>query len=449
MNPHDALDQWLRRHADQPAADAPGWDTPSEAVWTRIAAARARRKRRRMFWWWLTGIGVVLAGLILWSSRGNRPAAPDQGQQARWEAAATEPPESRTSAQAIPSPETAAPATEHFSSRADIYFPKKTNSTPEQATVRQLLATSPVDDPKPGEAPGAAPIDLAGTKDVPRFAALPVSLQPVAQPVPQAIRFTRPAGQSPRRSQWYGGFFLHRAYTDRTVRGAALPNGQEQGAWSSRFGGLVGLSLNRHWALESGLEWYAMHLHARRRAQFRFRGDQERFNAQRQLFESSATQSLPTSLGQVEFRMDIGRDPNQTIANQTIINVAFQTSETARYLRLPLALRYQAGRGRWRWSAAGGLGASLRVGHDLTVEAVRADRNAIRAVRVAKQRLGGDWARLGADMQLGLGLEYRATPAWALRLAPEFRRGLTSAGQNVRAYPWAAGISLQVLYFQP
>jgi len=244
-----------------------------------------------------------------------------------------------------------------------------------------------------------------------------------------------------------GGAF----YTSRHLRTAngAAPNGRESGAWTTQAGVLAGLTLNRRWALETGVQWTAIRLHAERAIAFPYRQNTEQYDAQRFLYRNSIQETIETSFGAVDMRMDFGREPSRPIGDQALLHLTLQTDEQVRYVRIPLILRWTAGAtGPWQWSLAGGIGLDIEAGYQLQMTAARADRPGVRAIRAGIQGRARGLSPLMADLQLGAALDLNLTPHWSLRLAPEFRYGLSAMYRlgALRSKAVSGGVQLGVVY---
>ena len=240
-------------------------------------------------------------------------------------------------------------------------------------------------------------------------------------------------------------------YTSRLLRTptGTVSVGRESGAWTTQAGALAGWPLNRRWALEAGIQWTAIHLQAERTIAFPYRQNAEQFDAQRFLYRNSAQETIETSFGAVEMRMDFGREPNRPIGDQALLRLTLQTDEQVRYVRIPLMLRWTAGAaGPWQWSLAGGIGLDIEAGYQLQMTAARADRPGVRAIRAGIQGRARGLSPLMADLQLGAGFDWNFAPHWSLRLAPEFRYGLSAMYRRgaLRSKAVSGGVQLGVVY---
>jgi hypothetical protein len=461
----NALDRWLRDnagdHREPPAPD--GWDTPREAVWTRLRSSLDRRKRRRRaaFLWLVLLAGLFGGATALWYQKVGKfiPASEKHARiAARAETLAGHPatpsrPEHKNNGkQTLPAVLSPGPA-----------INTKTVAVPATSVVEDVPET--VSSPPPTErpididtaplqtAPAAADCTLTPAPAV--LASPPVELVPL--PLAELQWQQKPelpaAGIRPRRekNRLYAGPVEGAFFTSRVLQApdGNAPNGRESGAWTLQYGAAAGLRLGRHWSVESGLQWSAVRLQAQRTVDFRYRTDREQYNAQRFVYQNSDDQSVQTSFGEVDMRMDIEREPNRPILDQALVRLTLLTDEQVRYVRLPLLLRRQQGAGRWQWSLAAGLGFNFESGYDLRLTAARTNRLGVRRIsaRLQQQRAEG-LAPFYLDAQFGLGLQYRLAPQWRLRLAPEFRYGLGSMYQNgpFRSLALSGGVQVGMLW---
>lgn len=233
-------------------------------------------------------------------------------------------------------------------------------------------------------------------------------------------------------------------FTTRNLKssGGKTPNGVESGSWTFQQGALIGLTLTPHWAIETGLQRTAIHLHSVRQINFRYQVDLEHFDNQNFLYRNTADETIETSLGAVDMRMDIGREPFHPIANLALIPLQLKTDEQVHYLRVPVTLRWtRAGNGPWSWSLAGGLGINFESGYDLEMLAARTNRPGVRDISARVQGRARGLAPVVADIQLSAGLAWRIATHWSVLLAPEFRYGLSPMNKksSFQSIPVSAG----------
>lgn len=458
----DPLDRWLREQADGPADLPPAaWDTPGEYVWQNVRQGLERRRRRRLLWWWCLAAGlagaIALGGYVGTVKRAGKPVR---------QAAAPSLPEYPSAGSGLPA-EKSRPAAPNPLSREGSAEPglqpsrdagenktkKLGDHRPEQElnpVTRYADLPLPYDFPETKHTPPDTLTSRASHEPAetgPSVAALP-GIAPLflTVPPPQAPQWPYyPLPPDKKNRAWLAGASAGAVFTTRALRGNGVAglNGHERGAWTWQGGVSLRRTFGNRWSLETGLYRTAIALRAERRGVVRFRADRERYDPGRDVYESSAQQSVQTSFGAVELRFDLSRPSGQYVQNQEIIRVLIQTEEEARYLRAPLLLRYTAGPGRWQWSAQAGLGVSLRTGYDWQATAAAADRQAIRAVQARLAGQARDFSPLLADAQLGLGISYRPGSRVRLSLSPELRHGLNSLtrGNGIRAYPVSAGVN--------
>lgn len=483
--PNASLDHWLREHADgsQMLPSADGWDQPSEQVWTAVQAGLRRRKRRRLvFFWWLS-LGAVLGGGAVAGSMGRywkggfeaKAIGSSAENQTGFEASHSlnrgASPEVNPTPNPSPEGEVHAPAGSKLSSfHKTIYFQQQpkghalsegklpalsgeglgVGSTPGQgfpssgtailnnpAVLRPVSITPETKLSVNISTPENLPVAIAS-----RIEPSAARVSPESSVAPTLLPFSLPLKNTP--SFWTfgasGGYF----FTTRTLRAPTgdRPNGTEHGAWTWQGGFFVRRNLHRYWSLESGLQWTAIGLQAERSGRVRFRSNQERYDPSRDVYQTTARQQMETSFGAVDLRFDISRRAGQAIDDQEIIRLSLNTDEQVRYLRMPLALRYTNGRGRWHWGAQFGGGLSWRTGYALYLKAGSSDRLAIVDVQARAERRAAGLAPLVGDVHLAFDLDYQLTPRIAFHLAPEIRHGFTSLYRNgpFASYPLTTGL---------
>lgn len=481
------LDRWLREKAgaqDATPADD-GWDSPSDSVWTGVRRGLDRRKKRRS-WFLLLGIGLLLglagSGIVYWIQRAET-AAPS----AIASETTTLPAQSGASLTTVPKTDIKVEtSTNHTAINTNSLPPAGTTTTqhPAGSPARSVRSTSetastsainpraisdhlpeekihptstaqtadaPSSDalgtdltnpgvvPSPHEAiaapttePGAIPAvaSFEKTAPIPPLSALAIPGLHWDRATPFNVIETKPLRSS--QTHWYAGAQSGLFFTSRKLKNAGIqaPNGQESGAWTWQQGLQVGFKLNRHWAIETGLQRSSIRLQAERQVQFQYRTDRERFNPDRFIYQNSSDQQVQTSFGEVEMRMDLSREPSRPIANDALLKLNLYTDEQVHYLRVPLLLRWSSGTGQLQWSLSSGLGISFENGYDLSLTAARSDRPGVRDISARAKRQVNGLAPITLDAQFSAGVQLRFAPKWSARLAPEFRYGLSSMYRN-------------------
>ncbi len=476
------LDRWLRQNANNqdlpPAAD--GWDSPPEALWTNLRAGLDQRKKRRR-WFVMFGFGLLLilsgSGLGYWFRTSDHaaqtPVAIEMhaGQQQTNSKTTDSPQPNKTTDNTThkhPTVNTNTPtpagqqASKHPAGNpvhANPQAPQNSNTFQATQTVSEDRMDTPGFEPRHiKQTAQNAPLSdtpvkvqtLPETEKIPgldaeinqtsNFKQL-LTLSQLAILPPAAINFNR---STPRlktveikpvrapQTSWYAGAFSGVFFTNRKLKNAdgLKPNGQESGAQTWQQGLQIGLKLNRHWAIETGVQRTSIRLQAEREVQFQYLTDRERFNPNRFIYQNTSDQNIQTSFGEVEMRMDISREPNRPISDQAFVKLNLHTDEQVHYLRLPVIVRWSSDTGPWKWSLSGGAGFSFENGYELRMTAARTNRPGVRDISArAKSRANG-LAPMYVDVQVGAGIQYRFAPKWSVQLAPEFRYGIRSMYRN-------------------
>lgn len=449
------LDRWLRENAgtgmEPPAPD--GWDSPTEAVWTGLRAGLDRRKkhRRGLLIFWSLFLAGLSGGLGYWYAGGRNAAQPVQDTIANTALSTVE------QTPVAPTPPVRNTAGQHANYNLSINtqtLPGAGRTSKHRPALLSSLPVaggfSPADGAPPEKAAADVPPALLPASQEARLDLLPG----IAKKLPCAVQKPVIAKASIRSHKTCAGFYASLQsgafYTTRVLQrsGTQQPNGRESGAWTAQYGLSLGISLNRHWALETGIQRTAVRLQAERLIPFRYQTAREQFNAQNFVYQNTDEQILETSFGQVQMRMDISREPSRPIADQAIVGLTLRTDEQVQYLRIPLMLRWTDGSARWQWSLAAGLGINFESGYELQITAARANRTGVRNIRARLQNRANGLAPVVPDLQLGAGLQYRLSPAFALALQPEFRYGLGALYQNgpFRALALSGGVQLGMIW---
>ncbi|MBL7776147.1 MAG: hypothetical protein JNK89_09105 [Saprospiraceae bacterium] len=488
------------------------WDSPPEQVWVKVRAGLDRRKkRRRAFYLWLSAALLLgaLAGAAYWQQIADKPAVPvamvpfpaptkpaaekPNSTESPSQATPTSAPTQLPANQSTSKPQTSTsklqtsnfklqtsnsklqtPNFKHINtplparaglpsrpagafensqqpSEPQIAAPSQTPASPSQPTQSDRGAKLP--DLLSDKAPNAtAPQLLSPAIQQSALPALPGETIPPLefhrQPVFPTVEIV-PVKMKPAGS-WYAQAVSGLFFTSRQLKntGVQAPNGRESGAWTWQQGLHLGYRLGQHWSLETGLERSAVRLQAERTLQFQYRTDREKFNPQRFVYQNSSDQAMQTAFGEVEMRMDLSREPNRPIADLAVIRLELSTDEQVRYLRLPLLLRWTAGRGPWQWNLSGGLGLSFETGYALSLTASRSNRPGLRNISARVQQRVNGLAPAVLDAQFGAALSCRLSPAWSVGFSPEFRYGLSSMYRNgpYRSLAVSAGLQLGLQY---
>lgn len=240
------------------------------------------------------------------------------------------------------------------------------------------------------------------------------------------------------------GLFLT-ALKLKTGETGELPNGQERAALSWQQGLGVGLLLNPHWALETGLQFSTHHISATRESNLIFKTNEERFDPLNQVYTGTVKQELQTSFGEVEMRYDINRIAGQPVIDQTEVKVAIETDERVHYLRVPVALCYRRHFGpALICGLQAGTGVNLLTGYRFQVAQSNTQLPEIRSINARNLNQARGLTQVLLDAQLGLSGQLALTPRWQLLLHVEARHGLQSMYQNAgfKSYPVAIGLHL-------
>ncbi|TNE58130.1 MAG: hypothetical protein EP344_10365 [Bacteroidetes bacterium] len=498
-------------HQDTPPA-TDGWDTPSEAVWSGLRNGLDQRKKRRriLIFWSVLILALIGGGLWHWSARDvEQPTAVVANQQhstvntlnnAFPKATFKSPGENKQATKQETTHITDRQIQSPASDTRQVNTTTHRSPTPpaSQTVTTDFIPTQPAPKNRQTVSQVAAGPDLPATQQIygmngyPAPAQLPVSTVPAtlitpdishrqvrslqgllaafpptfstepartvaALPRAEATRKEVPPQVAASNSipkdhgvNVYTGLHLGSYFTSRTLRNeqGTKPNGSEAGAWTWQQGIDLGLQLNKHWSLETGLQLSRIRLQAERTINFRYRTNQEQFNAQDFVYRNSDQQTIETSFGEVEMRMDIGREPSRPITDQAVVQLTLRTDEQVRYLRLPALVEWHFTRGPWQLGVRGGIGVNFENGYSLGLTAARSDRLGVRNIQARIQKRAAGLASVVIDAQFGAAVRYKLAPNWSLQLAPELYYGLNSMYQNgpFESIPITGGLQVGLTY---
>ncbi|MCB9333176.1 MAG: outer membrane beta-barrel protein [Lewinellaceae bacterium] len=506
------LDRWLREHAEAPASDGWDTPSEAVWTGLRTGLDARKKRRRFFLLLWFGLLAGLLGGIGFWQFQPEQPhlstetsgspliteqktntlSAPISSEKSASPSAAATPADNdnpgtspasgisgktttnHTQIAKSPTPEPVNTTTTRNSNSIQsttVQTTAQVNTTPPPAATQTAgsgpkISGSLSIENKPQQPQVLQPGPTTGTlknQDViapnvpallPTLPAAPLVLLPIRQQAfhPEPIDLITPVEKmaTPGQAGWYAGAVSGMFFTSRNLQtqtGQAL-NGTEAGTWTWQQGIQFGRTLNAHWAIESGLQRSSIQLQAERQIHFQYRTDREKFNADRYLYQSSTDQVVQTSFGEVEMWMDMGREPSRPILNLASVDIILRTNEQVNFLRIPVLLRYQAGKGPWQWSLNTGLGINLKSDYTLSLTAARANRPGVRDISARVQNRPDGLAPVMLDAQFGAGLQYRLAPNWALELSPQLRYGISSINRNsaLKSYAISSGLQLGLNY---
>jgi hypothetical protein len=459
----DSLDQWLKSQAEQSsgALEPDGWDTPSPQVWVQVRASiDARKKKKRFVWWWFPGI--LAFGILVSLANGQMRLlkTPETGKNIREIQEKTTPEKNSTSIDSN-TPNRQTPQQTGFATNTEpaLVFSAQTmraagmeRATPVTAPLEKPLQTQVFSPETPDVATLNSPSPFKLLFAVKPLGFLPfpplkpfeqVSNHRTKQPVP--IKKYRP------KPYYFGTgaatFFTYRIIKDRAGITQAS-GGPARGGWTRQSYLMVGRVLNRHWALESGLQYSAVRLTSQHKATIRFRADQEQYDVENEEYVSRFEQTLQSTFGAADLRFDLTRNPDQSIPDKTKIKVKLQTDERVTYLRMPLSALFTVGRNRWSASASAGLGMNVQVGYQMHVDSASADLVTLKNLSTQSAKRAAGMAGFYTDIHTGLALGYHLFSQWTVQAGAEYRYGFQPMYNNGTyfSYPVSLGIRLGVLW---
>lgn len=436
------LDRWLKEAASLPAADSFG--QPNPAVWERIQAARAAEHRRKRFllWWWIIGAGLVLGGIVLLflskrrytEGSKNRPIAALQPENRGIRSASV----IQNSFSPTFSDQPLKPAAKPI-----LKAPHdKQNNTQPAAYFRAAVAL-------PEQALPALPAHKANRPDNTSIAYLPMrpsslilSRTAISPIIPSSCKapvffsavVKKPASTKP---SFYAGAQTMVLFSNKQT-------------CSMQAGWLAGYQINKHWSVESGLQYLRTSRLAQHNGRMRYRAGLARIPATPSLhvLESNGMEDIETQLGAVTLRYTLRKGLDSPLPDQEWVPLRVHTREQNSFWRIPVLLRYQSGVGRWYWAAAGGGGLNLPAGSTIEVESVDTPNGNIHSVRAVALglRANPQTVLLHGELQLAAGRRFGK--GWNAEIAPGIQLGSKQLYFRDSDHPkvLTAGLQCRFLY---
>lgn len=471
----DPLFARLRQQADA-TTTGNGWeeaDMPSPRVWAAVQEANKRRKKRRAVWMFLGLTGGLLCAVVWWYGvPGTSPkTVATAHKEAIGKSIAQEQVLNSQNIQLSENQKSSLP----FEQQVQRQVPPSANA--ELSTQNQKKPLLPASDFESGQhlsglKPASEALAVLHNPDMPGEGntVLPMLTTPMDQ-VPLLRSLQNPRYPTlfknaltapdltlsvPKKVQvkdkfqkqvqltLQTGLFLT-ALQLKAGSNGQLPNGRERAALSWQQGLGVGLLLNPHWALETGLQFCTHHISATRQSSLIFKTNEERFDPLNQVYTGTVKQELQTSFGEVEMRYDINRIAGQPVVDQTEVKVAIETDERVHYLRVPVALHYRRHFGRaLTCGLQTGTGINLLTGYRFQVAQSNTQLPEFRSINARNLTQARGLTQVLMDAQVGLSGQLALTPQWQLLLQVEARHGLQSMYQNAgfKSYPVAIGLQL-------
>lgn len=504
-NDSDSVENNIRRSVREwEEAPPAGWDTPSPALWDKIAAATPPPPAATgLIWWkWLSGALLVLgvvAGSLWWTYKPSTPEkqtptpvqTPLMAEQSEQPAADPQP---ESDQQALPETPAAAPvqanelpkrvSSAHISTRktpassirnaasgereglsktdnliqneedANAGLPTQNEATraelPVPASESSQFAALPETQDGAGTPLAEAPALVLWSPTAPLESA---ATELLALPAPSVALPASSVKRAPKRGHFYAGVMaapnetFRRIQSDRPI--AQLPaflKENESATWATEYGVRVGWQPNRRFALSMGVGSYNMSMKTQHRFRVPFDPGRERPIGNNN-FESSYNLSVPSSYGDANVEVAVQRPGNQPLIPGQFLTVDTRTQTELRYTNIPLTATYFLHSSpRLSIGIKGGVALSLLDKQDFSATSTISMRG-LRTRNITVQRQAPDIQKTMVDYHLGAALWYRPAPGWALCIEPSYRQAAGAAieyeAYSVSQYAWGVQLGVQ------
>ncbi|MFZ2899382.1 MAG: outer membrane beta-barrel protein [Saprospiraceae bacterium] len=421
--PGDNLEKFLQKAFDQFEGQ------PSDGLWDQI---EARLPAGPVVWyatwrtWALGAAAALLAGLLIFQQW--RHAAHVEQLAAELDCTRSELAEIKEHLSAIPPAER----------QEQQATPNEFNSIQQdRPSIREAVTPLPgIDEPS-----SLYEEEKIVNPGIPAFAALPLSLNPLAANVP-ALAPPQPAIQVLKAAppkKWTLGATGGLANT--TFKGKKQPDpgpGHHEPVRpvdneairrsQSVSGGLCfQYNFGSNWLLETGLQYRRFDVQYTHQPDLKF-GERDPHGNPHEEHTHEFGYYLNSPSGTMYVSLSAEQtDPNESISNQENLQVEITTNETIELLSIPVVVGYQIGKNRLSGLLKAGLMANIGLNHQLDVSGLNFRNQKFRphaqnGARIESSRLNP----VSFDYFLGAGLAFDITPSWQVSLMPSVSGSLTT-----------------------
>ncbi|MEL6864008.1 MAG: outer membrane beta-barrel protein [Bacteroidota bacterium] len=257
---------------------------------------------------------------------------------------------------------------------------------------------------------------------------------------------------------WYAGAYIAPGQTYRQISAGntvsrvrrRMLNDQELGGTSLKLGFELGYQWSPNWSVETGFIYERNKIQSRHRHQLRYNRNGERPTPNGEL-ENDYQAILQTSYGEVQTDLSVTRASTTMIEQFSFINMDLDTEQQLEFFKIPLLVRYQKGRGPFRWTIKTGFAASFLLRDQVSFLATRSLRSGIRGrhLQGRRSRSLSQLNKTTIDYILGVGFAYQLAPHWQLNLEPTVSRSINPIynEKDIRTYPMSFGVQIGSRYF--
>ncbi len=201
----------------------------------------------------------------------------------------------------------------------------------------------------------------------------------------------------------------------------------EEGNISMQLGLKAELSLGRHWAIQSGVNYNSLRLQSKSKntnIEYTQQGEQAEGD---DTFTNTYSTRIETSYGVQEIEFTSIRKQRDEIPEGTKIPISIQVENTSQHLGIPLIAKYYFGNQRFRVALKGGLQTNFLLKTKTQLTAFRVNRNGVNhRSSKTKTRTETNTKNVSLDYIAGVDLSLLLNEKLTLNFEPTYQQGITS-----------------------
>lgn len=208
----------------------------------------------------------------------------------------------------------------------------------------------------------------------------------------------------------------------------------------------IAYSWSNGWYIETGADYAPLAFAHRRDIQFAHNPSGERFDPQRFGYRNNVVQRVATPYGETDLRIAYLREPGAMLQPGQVIGATLIIANRTQYLRAPLRVGMERGRGKWRYSLFGEIAHNRKLNEATSTQLFRDTRAGMREMQVGADRWSPLLKPVYTDWGFGGGITRMFGFRWGLSLEvnDRYSMGLVSERHTLRLR--AAGIQLGLRY---
>lgn len=209
----------------------------------------------------------------------------------------------------------------------------------------------------------------------------------------------------------------------------------------------LGYQLTPRLSIESGVQYLSAKSLAKYDIEINYDPGREILNANGN-YESTYRVTLSTSLGAVATDVALTRNSSSTVPTNTSTFVEFEVGQKFKYLKIPVTLKYELGKGKIRGTLRSGIAAGFLLDHQLSITRTRTNQVGLQhsQTRVIEDFRGIKDKSL--DLLFAVGVQYSLSPKVNILLEPNYQQSLTPLVERtlVKTYSRFYGVNLGLNY---